>query len=70
MSNNIKYIQRYKIRVNKQRIALYCIGLVVFALTVIACILSPNMELWRWLLIGLTAVACAIACVWEYKRFF
>lgn len=70
MSNNIKYIQRYKIRANKQRIASYCIGIAIIALTVIACILSPKMELWRWLLIGLAAVACAIACIWEYKRVY
>ena len=46
ISDNIRLIQNYNIIVKRTRILNYSAAIVIVALAIIACLLSPNMEVW------------------------
>lgn len=67
---NINLVQTYKIRVKKQVISSYVFVVLFITLAIIACIISPNMELWRWIFIGIFVVIGIVGAYWEYKRMY
>ena len=70
VSHNISLVQRYKIRIKKQLFASYAFGVIFICFAVIACIMSPDMELWRWIVIGVFVIVGAVGAYWEYKRMY
>lgn len=68
VSHNIELTRRYKIRIKKQNWIAYISITIYVILVIIAALLSPNMELWRWMTIGGTLAVAGLAAIWEYKR--
>lgn len=70
VSNNIRLVQTYKINWKKQTVVSYICFIVLLILVVIACLLSPNMETWRWVaILGCIPLGAAISCL-EYKKMY
>ena len=70
VNENIRLTQTYKIRVKKQLAFSYALAAFLIILAVIACVISPNMELWRWIIISVFIVIGIIGACWEYKRIY
>lgn len=70
VSQNIKLVENYNIRIKKQLAATYALVSIFIALIVIACLMSPNMELWRWIAIILFIPIALALAIWEYKRVY
>ncbi len=67
---NINLVQTYKIRIKKQVISSYVFVVLFITAAIVACIISPNMELWRWVVIGIFVIIGIIGAYWEYKRMY
>ncbi len=70
ISDNIYHIQTFKINNKKQNLVGYIGATLIFMLVLIACVLSPDMELWRWIVIGLAAPVAIIASYLEYNKIY
>lgn len=68
--DNIRLTKTYKIRVKKQNIPMYIIAVIIIILVIIACLLSPNMETWRWIIIIACIPVGIILAFWEYKKMY
>lgn len=70
VSWNIRLMQGYNLRVKKQMLPLYILAVIIILLAVIAGIMSPNMELWRWVVVIAAIPVAAVGAYWEYKRMY
>ncbi len=70
VNENIRLVQHYNITVKRNRIVNYSAVVILIALVVVACLLSPNMEMWRWITIAISVVAGSIGAWWEYKQMY
>jgi hypothetical protein len=70
VSNNIRLLQNHKIWLKRQNMGVYIVVSILIILAVIAGLLSPNMELWRW--VGIAVFVCIgiAGAFWEYKHFY
>lgn len=70
ITSNIKLVENYNIRIKKQLAGIYALAFIFIALAIIAGLISPNMETWRWIaIIACIPVAITLA-IWEYKRIY
>ena len=70
VNENIRLVQHYNITVKRNRIVNYSAVVILIALVVVACLLSPNMEMWRWITIAISVVVGSIGAWWEYKQMY
>ena len=70
ISDNIRLIQNYNIIVKRTRILNYSAAIIIVALAIIACLLSPNMEVWRWVAIAVSIVIGIVGAWWEYRHMY
>jgi len=70
VNENIRLVQHYNITVKRSRIINYSAAVILIALVVVACLLSPNMEMWRWIAIVISVVVGSIGAWWEYKQMY
>ena len=70
ISDNIRLTKIYEIRVKKQMIPIYIFAAVIFIMAIIASLLSPNMEAWRWAAIFVCMGIGIVGGVWEYKKMY
>lgn len=70
VSGNIQLVRAYRINVKKQSVAMYIAGVIILLLCVIASLLSPNMETWRWAAILLAIPLATLLAYMEYKKIF
>lgn len=67
---NFELTRKYQIRIKNQSLATYICVIILIILAIIAAIQSANMELWRWIIIGVIIIIGALTAVWEYKRIY
>ena len=70
ISDNIRLVQNYNIIVKRTRILNNSAAIVIVALAIIACLLSPNMEVWRWVAIAVSIVIGIVGAWWEYRHMY
>ncbi|MDH6304914.1 amino acid transporter [Parabacteroides sp. PF5-5] len=70
VSENIRLVQLYKIRWKKQTTVICIFVTIIFIMAIIACLLSPNMENWRWIVIGSAIPLGVILGYLEYKKMY
>ena len=70
ISDNIRLVQNYNIIVKRTRILNYSAAIIIVALAIIACLLSPNMEVWRWVAIAVSIVIRIVGAWWEYRHMY
>ena len=70
ISDNIRLVQNYNIIVKRTRILNYSAAIIIVALAIIACLLSPNMEVWRWVAIAVSIGIGIVGAWWEYRHMY
>lgn len=70
INHNIALTRTYQIRIKRQSLIASILILILIILGIIASLLSPNMELWRWVTIGFILVIGIIIAKWEYKNIY
>lgn len=70
VNDNIRLTQSYKIRVKKQIIPIYIIAAIILIMAIIASLLSPDMEAWRWVTLLVCLGIGIVGGVWEYKKMY
>ncbi len=68
VTENIWLIQTYKINYKKQSIYSIIVVTVIFSAVIVACLLSPNMEAWRWIVLSIAIPLTGFLGYLEYKK--
>jgi len=68
VNKNIQLAHTYKVNVKKQSIYTYIFVVIILLMAVIAGIMSPNMETWRWACTGAAIPLSTVLAYLEYKK--
>jgi hypothetical protein len=70
VNHNLRLMQKHNISLKRQLIGAYVVAVMFAFFAVIAGLMTPNMELWRWcVFIASLGIGIAGGC-WEYKRMY
>lgn len=70
VNHNIALTRKYQIRIRKQNAIAYISITILIVLAIIAILLTPNMELWRWFGIAGIVIIGIVSAIWENKRMY
>lgn len=70
ISDNIRLVQNYNIIIKRTTIINYSAATGIVVLAIIAGLMSPNMEVWRWVVIAVSIVIGIIGAWWEYRHMY
>ena len=70
ISDNIRLVQNYNIIIKRTTIINYSAATGIVVLAIIAGLMSPNMEVWRWVGIAVSIVIGIIGAWWEYRHMY
>lgn len=71
ISTNISKIEKYRIHVNREKIANIVILPLILPMVIEAQRVFPHgIDLWRWMVMGASFLALIIFSVWLYQKFY
>jgi hypothetical protein len=70
VSNNIRLVQQYKLLFKRQAIAAYIVATILIMIGILAGLLTPKMEIWRWVTMIVGICVGIVGGWWEYKHFY